>query len=176
MSDIIVNKVAQSGIVTIDLELYKEKDAVVPFDLKPFLFKEMILREKDFRASMKILDWTTYSAKNVAIFCSVDAIIPMWAYMLIVTNLEEVDAKGYSGTLEEVEEQLLIKNIQNLPAEDYFEKRVVIKGCSDHPLPASAYVEISKKMLPVVTSLMFGEPCSTVPVYRKKRNLNDRRK
>src|SRR5690554_7368456 len=91
MSDIIVNKVAQSGIVTIDLELYKEKDAVVPFDLKPFLFKEMILREKDFRASMKTLDWTTYSAKNVAIFCSVDAIIPMWAYMLIVTNLEEVD-------------------------------------------------------------------------------------
>ncbi len=170
MSDIIVNKVAQSGIVTIDLETYKVAEAVTPFDIKPYLFKEMILREKDFRASVKDLDWSIYADKNVAVFCSADAIIPMWAYMLITTSLQGVNAKTFTGSTEEVEEQLLLQNIQDIPAEDFFEKRVVIKGCSDHPLPPSAYVEISKKMLPVVTSLMFGEPCSTVPVYRKKRN------
>lgn len=171
MSDIIVNKIAQSGIITIDLETYKEEHSVASFDIKPFLFKEMILREKDFRASMKELDWSEYAQRQVAIFSSADAIIPMWAYMLIVTNLEEVNAVGHMGTPEEVEEQLLIQNIQNIPQEEYNEKRVVIKGCSDNPLPPSAYVEISKKMLPVVSSLMFGEPCSTVPVYKKKRNL-----
>lgn len=170
MSDIIVNKIAQSGIITIDLEDFLPQHEIIAFDIKPYLFKEMILKEKDFRASMKALDWSTYTNQCVAVFCSADAIIPMWAYMLIVTQLNEVNAQVYTGNVEEVQEQLFIEAIRHIPEGEYIDKRVVIKGCSDHPLPASAYVEISKKMLPLVASLMFGEPCSTVPVYKKKRN------
>lgn len=170
MSDIIVNKIAQSGIITIDLETFQPQQEIIGFDIKPYLFKEMILREKDFRASMKDLDWSIYAHQKVAIFCSADAIIPMWAYMLIVTQLESVNAKAYTGEIDQVKEQLFIEAIQQIPEEEYIDKRVVIKGCSDNPLPASTYVEISKKMLPVVASLMFGEPCSTVPVYKKRRN------
>lgn len=170
MTDIIVNKIAQSGIITIDLENFQPREEIINFDMKPYLFKEMILREKDFRGFMKELDWSIYAHQTVAIFSSVDAIIPMWAYMLIIAQLESVKAIGYMGVASSVKEHLLLERIKAIPAEEYLDKRVVIKGCSDAPLPASAYIEISKKMLPVVTSLMFGEPCSTVPVYKKKRN------
>lgn len=166
---VIVNKVAQSGIITLDLENFKYTEEIMSFDLKPFLFKEMILREKDFRAAMKEYDWTVFESKKVAVFCSADAIVPMWAYMLITTYLKEVNAKAIFGKPEEVEEILLKESIQAIDAEEYQDKRVVIKGCSDKPLPESAYVEISNKLLPVVKTLMFGEPCSTVPVYKQKR-------
>ncbi|HLS71357.1 MAG TPA: DUF2480 family protein [Chitinophagaceae bacterium] len=166
---VIVNKVAQSGIITLDLENFKYKEEILSFDLEPFLFKGMILREKDFRQAVKEFDWSIYENKKVAVFCSADAIIPMWAYMLITTYLNGVNGKAIFGKPEEVEEVLLKENIQAINEEEYQDKRVVIKGCSDKPLPESAYVEISKKLLPVVKTLMFGEPCSTVPVYKQKK-------
>jgi len=166
---VIVNKVAQSGIITLDLENFKYKEEILSFDLEPFLFKGMILREKDFRQAVKEFDWSIYENKKVAVFCSADAIVPMWAYMLITTYLNDVNGKAIFGKPEEVEEVLLKENIQAINEEEYQDKRVVIKGCSDKPLPESAYVEISKKLLPVVKTLMFGEPCSTVPVYKQKK-------
>lgn len=172
MTEQIINKVAQSGIITLDLENYKSAGEIEAFDIKPYLFKELILREKDFRASMKELDWSVYENKTVALFCSADAIIPMWAYMLITTYLHEYNAKVIFGTVKEVEEQALLNHIKSLDEVEFVDKRVVIKGCSGEPIPESAYVEISNKLLPVVSSLMFGEPCSTVPVYKKKRRVN----
>ncbi len=169
----IVNKIAQSGIITIDLENFSAADeSIAVFDLKPFLFKEMILREKDFRAETTAFDWTIYQDKIVAVFCSADAIVPMWAYMLVTSKLKDIAQSVHFGNKEEVKEQILLAKINAIPEEEYVDKRVVIKGCSDHPLPTSAYVAISNKMLPTVASLMFGEPCSTVPVYKKKKIRN----
>ncbi len=169
MEDLIVNKVAESGIITLDMETFKPApDTLAVFDIKPFLFREMILREKDFRAALATHDWEQYRGKQVTVTCSADAIIPMWAYMLITTQLSPIAGSIFSGTPDLLAEQVLLRNIEQLDAAAYTDKRVVIKGCGDKALPAFAYVAVSEKLRPVVKSLMYGEPCSTVPVYKKK--------
>ncbi|HRO42665.1 MAG TPA: DUF2480 family protein [Flavipsychrobacter sp.] len=165
----IANKVTESGIITLDLteHLPREKD-IAPFDLKPFLFREMILREKDYRASLLIHDWAQYANKHVAIFCSTDAIIPMWAHMLAASYLQPVAASVFFGSEEELRKHLLLANLSFIDPKEYQDKRVVIKGCGDTPVPELAYVAITAKLRPYVKSLMYGEPCSTVPIFKKK--------
>lgn len=164
----IVNKVAQSGIITLDLEDYYPKQELVTFDLKKYLFMEMILKEKDFRAALQELDWEQYRNKNVAIFCSADAVIPFWAYMLVMTYLEPVAHFAAFGDTKYVHQVQFMKNLAALDVNEYVDKRVVIKGCGDKGAGEAAYVEITRLLKPVVKSLMYGEPCSTVPIYKKK--------
>jgi len=167
--DTIVNKVAESGIITLDLVEYLPKqEEIKVFDLKPFLFREMILREKDYRTSLQEHDWEQYTGKKVTITCSADAIIPMWAYMLAASYLQPVASFVFFGTQQELEKWLVEKNLEKIDAEEYTDKRVVVKGCGDVPVPEQAYVAITNKLLPVVKSLMYGEPCSTVPIYKKR--------
>jgi hypothetical protein len=168
MEDIIINKVSESGLLTIDLEAYFPKEEIVGFDLTPFLFMGQILKEKEFRESIQKEDWSKYSGKAVAVYCSADAIIPAWAYMLVSSNLSGVAKTVYAGTPEDLEKNLFIKNLEQITASDYNDKRVVIKGCGDKQIGAFAYLEITRILKPVVKSLMYGEPCSTVPVYKKK--------
>lgn len=166
----IVNKVAESGLITLNLEHYLPNEAdIVVFDLKPYLFMEMILKEKDFRANLLSTDWTPFENKHVAVICTADAIIPMWAYMLIVNYLNPIAATVTFGTKEEVYEKLLLANINAIDAKEYEEARIVVKGCGDKQAGPSAYLAISAKLQPVVRSLMYGEPCSTVPIYKKKK-------
>lgn len=161
----IVNKVAESGIITLDLADHIPKDDVLmAFDLKPFLFREMILREKDYRAELLTHDWTQYAGKNVAIHCSVEAIIPMWAYMLAANYLQPVADYVYFGTTDELKKERTLNNISAIDAAEYTDKRVVVKGCGETPIPESAYVAITSKLRPVAKSIMYGEPCSTVPI------------
>lgn len=165
--DIIVNKVAESGIITLDLAPYTDTGNIAEFDLTPFLFREMILKEKDYRASLQAFDWAVYTGKDVAVFCSADAIIPVWAYMLAASYLQPVAATVYYGTTAELEKHLVLQRIATIDTEEYTDKRVVIKGCGDTPIPDAAYLAITEHLRPVVKSLMYGEPCSTVPIYKK---------
>ena len=168
MSEPIINKVAESGIITLNLEDYLPKQEVIVFDIKDYLFMGLILKEKEFRQSLKELDLSKYKEKIVSIICSIDAVIPMWAYMLIVSTINTVALDVIIGTSSEATNKLQLKNIQNIKVEDFRDKRVVIKGCGENPISEEAYLEITKKLLPVVKSIMYGEPCSTVPVYKKK--------
>ncbi len=169
MEEILVNKVAESGIITLSLESFiPEAEQIAVFDIKPFLFREMILREKDFRTALPEHDWEQYRDKHVAVTCSAEAIIPMWAYMLIASSLSPVAATIFSGTADQLTAHLILKNIEAIDAVSYADKRVVIKGCGDKVMPEGAYLAITGKLRPVVKSLMYGEPCSTVPVYKKK--------
>ena len=166
--DTIVNKVAESGIITLDLTAYlPEGGTVVSFDIKPFLFREMILKEKDFRDAMKTYDWEQYKNKCVAIHCSVDAIVPVWGYMLISSYLTAFTKGVYFGTAEEYSNKLIADNIAQIDTQEYTDKRVVLKGCGDKDVPAAAYVAATELLRPVVKSLMYGEPCSTVPIYKQ---------
>jgi hypothetical protein len=168
MSDNIINKVTDSGIITIDLTTLLPNNEIVLFDIKPYLFMELILKEKDFRASLQTIDWSTYQNKFVGIYCSTDAIIPMWANMLIVSNLQPFASGVYFGDENKVREQLMLEKIIQINANDYSNQRVVIKGCGETPIGESAYIAITQKLRPTVKSIMFGEPCSTVPVYKRK--------
>ncbi len=163
------NKVAESGIITIDLESFFPNEEIIELDIKAMLFQGLLLKEKDFRETLKKTDWSVYANKTVALLCSTDAIIPQWAYMLLTYYLLTVTAKIYFGTKENVECDLLLENINNTDATKYAGQKVVIKGCGTKQIPSGAYVAISKKMIPHVQSLMFGEPCSTVPVYKQKK-------
>ncbi len=164
----IVNKVAQSGLVTIDLEdLYVPGERML-FDIKDWLFEELILKEKDFREKLKEQDWNIYSGKFVAITCSVDAVVPTWAFMLVVTQLKPVAKKVSFGDLHKLEEELFDEEISKLNIADFNDKKIVIKGCSKIEVPVSAYVNLTAKLRPVVKSIMYGEPCSTVPVFKRK--------
>lgn len=162
------NKVAESGLTTIDLEQYYPTIEPMPFDLKNFLFMEMLLREKDFREALDQHDWNQYKNRDVAVYCSTDAIVPMWAYMLVASKLSGIAKSIISGNPEEAFKQLFIENIRGVNAAAFEGKRVVVKGCGDRPVPEYAYATISILLLPVVKSLMYGEPCSTVPVYKRK--------
>ena len=163
-----VNKVAASGIQTLDLAPYCETD-VVPFDLQPHLFRGLILKEKDFREALKTLDTTPFSGKEVAVFCSVDAIIPVWAYALVTVVLRPVARSVHFGTVAVVQEKVIEAAIQEgVIPENYAGARLVLKGCGDVAIPAAAYVAATALLQPVVQSLMYGEPCSTVPLYKKK--------
>lgn len=166
--DGIVNKVAESGLITLDLERFYPTEEVVEVDIKDFLFMEMLLKEKEFREKLDQVEWGVYKNKIVAVFCSTDAIIPMWAYMLVSTKLTPHAKEIILGNKKETTEKAVEKNIQLMDVEPFREKRVVVKGCGDIEIPPSAYLTISNKLLPVVKSLMYGEPCSTVPVYKKK--------
>ncbi len=166
--ELIINKVINSGLVTFDLEdLYHPAERVV-YDLKDNLFMGIILKEKDFREFLKNHDWTQYTGKNIAITCSEDAIIPTWAFMLLTLKLQPVANLIVFGSLEELENKLFFDALNKVDVEEFRGARVVVKGCSKVPVPTAAYVEITRLLQPVVQSLMFGEPCSTVPLYKKK--------
>jgi len=165
----IVNKIAQSGLITLDLEQLLPKDLPIePFDLKPFLFREMILKEKDFREALAAFDWSTYKDKAVAVFCSADAIIPAWAFMLVASYLAPMTQSVFSGTPEAFKEKMLSEAIENLNITQYADQKIILKGCGTDPVPATAYLAMSLRLQPIVKSLMYGEPCSTVPVYKRK--------
>lgn len=168
MSEEIINKIAASGLITLNLEDYYPKEEVAVFDLKPHLFMELIVKEKDFRAALQQFDWSAYQDKIVAVTCSADAIIPMWAYMLVAAYLQPVAKEVIFGNKETAIQQLFLKNITAIPAEEYTDQRIVVKGCGDIPIGEFAYLEITKKLRPVAKSIMYGEPCSTVPIYKKK--------
>lgn len=162
-----VNKVAESGIITLNLEDFYPKEPVLVFDMKDYLFMGLILKEKDFREALKQLDTTVYEQKIVALTCTADAVIPMWAYMLVASLIQPVAKELIFASPEEAVQQLLRKNISNINTEGYVDERVVVKGCGDLPITEAAYVEITKKLRPVAKSIMYGEPCSTVPVFKK---------
>jgi hypothetical protein len=168
MSENIINKVTDSGIITIDLTTLLPNSEIVLFDIKPYLFMELILKEKDFRASLQSIDWSTCQDKIVGIHCSSDAIIPMWANMLIVSNLQPYVKGVYFGDETKVREQLILEKIIELNANDYTNQRVVVKGCGEIHVGESAYIAITQKLRTTAKSIMFGEPCSTVPVFKRK--------
>lgn len=168
----IVNKVAASGLISVDLEeLYVPGERVL-FDIKGWLFEELILREKDFREQIKNHNWTQYQDKLVAVTCTAEAIVPTWAYMLIATALEPFAKKIVFGDLQKLEETLFSEKISALNPDDYRDQKIVIKGCSGIEVPVSAYVQLTAFLRPLVKSIMYGEPCSTVPVYKKKVSLD----
>ena len=165
----IVNKVALSGIITIDLEDFYHQGERVLFDIKDLLFQGLILREKDFREFVKNEDWNKYKDKYVALICSADAIVPTWAYMLLATQLEPFVKKVVFGNLETLETILYNKALSKLNINDYKDARIVIKGCGNLPVPKAAYVEIARLLRPVAKSIMYGEACSTVPLYKQAK-------
>lgn len=169
MAEEIINRVAASGLISLDLEEYYHPGERVVYDLKDNLFMNMILKEKDFRTFLKEHDWSQYEGKNVAITCSEDVIIPTWAYMLLTLKLEPVANCVVKGSLKDLEVKLYQEALLTMDFEQYRDARVVVKGCSKVEVPAEVYVEVSRKLQPVVKSLMFGEPCSTVPLYKKPR-------
>jgi hypothetical protein len=163
-----VNKVAQSGLVTLDpASFYPAGDRVI-YDIKDNLFQGIMLREKDFREFVKNHDWTQYAGKNVGIICSEDAIVPAWAYMLIANRMAPYASEVVFGDAAVLETILFEKAMASIDIEQYRDQRIVIKGCGDKDVPVSAYVELTKKLTPVAKSIMFGEPCSTVPIYKRK--------
>ncbi len=168
MSDAIVNKVADSGLITLDLENYFPKGEVAVFDMKDYLFMGMILKEKEFRESLKNLDWSTFNNKYVAITCSADAVIPVWAYMLVASGLTGIAKDFVMGDEKELHRTLFLKNLSAIDTSEYADKRMVIKGCGETSIGDFAYTEITKLLKPLAKSIMYGEPCSTVPVYKKK--------
>lgn len=169
MDDQLINKVAQSGLITIDLEEFYPPGERVVFDIKGFLFQELILREKDFREAMKNHDWKNYADKYVSLVCTADAIVPTWAYMLIVSNLEPYAKKIVFGNLETLETILYHDVLSKLPLDSYKDARIVIKGCGNLPVPKAAYVELTSLLRPLAKSIMYGEPCSTVPIFKQAK-------
>ena len=165
----IVNRVAKSGLVSLDLEDYYHPGERIVYDLKDNLFMGMILKEKDFRDFLKDHNWSQYAGKNVAVTCSEDAIVPTWAYMLLTLHLAPHANAVVFGSLQDLEEKLYFDAITTIHAEDFRDAKVVVKGCSKVPVPTAAYVEITRKLQPVVASLMFGEPCSTVPLFKRRK-------
>ena len=164
----IINKVAQSGLIEFNLEDYYPQGERVLFDIKKHLFQELILKEKDFRELMKQEDWTKYQDKLVALTCTADAIVPTWAYMLLATALQPFAKKIVFGDLKTLETILFNEALAAINPENYTDQRIVIKGCSNIPVPESAYVELTRILRPVAKSIMYGEACSTVPLYKKK--------
>jgi hypothetical protein len=166
--DEIVNRIANSGIITIDLDDYFPNHEVKTIDLKDWLFQGLILKEKDFRDKLEVYDWSQYQDAIVTVYCSTDAIIPYWAYMLMATRLKPFASEIAYGNKEQYLTRHYIAEINKLNIEGFKDKRVVIKGCGDKPVPVSAYMEITQLLQPVAKSIMYGEVCSTVPVYKKK--------
>ena len=166
----IINRVASSSIITINLEEIYPREERVVFDLKPFLFQELMLREKDFRSALKDINWAVYKDKWVAITCTADAIIPNWAFMLVATYLNSI-ALGFAiGELKELEVMIVEECIKKLEVESFTDRPVVVKGCSDFPIPLYAYGKIVSLIQSRAKSIMYGEPCSTVPLYKKQKS------
>ena len=164
----IVNKVANSGLITFNLEDYMQKGDRILYDIKDNLFHGLMLKEQDFRAFVKDHDWQQYEGKNVAIYCSADAIVPTWAYMLLANRMAPYANEVVFGSLELLEAVLFTKALAKVDVNTYADQRVVIKGCGEVEIPIAAYVEITALLSPVVKSLMYGEPCSTVPIFKRK--------
>lgn len=165
----LVNRVAKSGIVTLNLENYFPKEEIISFDLKDYLFMELILKEKDFREALKNHDWSQYQGKNLCIYCSTDAIIPVWAYMLVTSYAEPFALRIVQADEKTFLDIYYQETLQALDIGQYEDKRIVIKGCSDKPVPPSAYAELTRLLRPIAKSIMYGEPCSTVPIFKKPR-------
>jgi hypothetical protein len=168
MAGELVNRVAESTLVTLDLEEFYPAEEKASFDVKDFLFMGLILKEKHFREALKNLDWSSYSNKNVAVYCSADAIIPVWAYMLVATYLEPVAKRTYFCEEKDLDSVIFRQIIDNLDTAPYQGQRIIIKGCSQKPVPVSAYLDITRKLRPVARSLMYGEACSNVPLFKQK--------
>lgn len=164
----ISNKVAESGIISLDLEAYYPTEKTKIFDLKDYLFMGLILKEKDFRAALQSLNWEEYKDTHVAITCSADAIIPMWANMLVASSLQPLAKSISFANEQQLKEQLLLKNLSNINGAEYEDKRVVVKGCGEIHIPESAYIAITNTLRPFAKSIMYGEPCSTVPIFKRK--------
>ena len=167
MEDEIINKVAQSDLVTINLEDFYPKGERVLFDIKPWLFEELILKEKDFRERIKNHDWSQYKSKFVAITCTADAIIPTWAFMLVASSLTPFTQKIVFGDLKKLDEEIFQEQIQKLNVENYRDEKIIVRGCSAIDVPVSAYVELINRLRPVAKSIMYGDACSTVPLFKK---------
>ncbi|MCG9879470.1 MAG: DUF2480 family protein [Bacteroidia bacterium] len=166
--DIIENKVAASGLITIDPASFAPEFPVVEFDIKPWLFRELILQEKSFREYVKSFDWSVFEGKVVAFTCSADAIIPVWAYMLLGVSVQPFAKRFFFGTKAHVEELLFAEAISKVDFDSYKDVRVILKGCGEIPVPENVYLMLSAGLLPVAKSLMYGEACSNVPVFKRK--------
>jgi len=168
MSKEIVNRVANSVLITIDLVDYAPKQSVLNFDLKDFLFEGIVLKEKEFRNSLAEFDFSIYKGKVVALNCSSDAIVPMWAFMLVTSYLNTANSEIHFGTKKEVFQKIFTDNIDTINTSEFEGKKVIVKGCGQIPLTEALYIAITKKLQSTVSSLMFGEACSAVPVFKKK--------
>jgi len=168
MADEIVNRVANSGLINLDLTDYAPTKTIDEIDLKQFLFEGFILKEKEFRTALKDFDWAQYDSKIVAINCSSDCIIPMWAFMLITSYLNSVSEEIHYGAKTEVFQKLFLQSIESINPAEFENKKVIVKGCGHIPLTEDLYIAITKKLQNAVSSLMFGEACSAVPVFKKK--------
>lgn len=170
MAEEIVNRVAQSALVTFDLEDYYPAGERVSLDISQWLYEGIVLREKDFRAEVSGHDWSQYQDSYVALYCSTDAIVPGWAYLLISTYLNPYAKKVVVGDLETLEASLYQEVLERLDTEPFLDKPVIIKGCSRKPVPSNAYIWAAAKLQPVARSLMYGEACSSVPLYKRKKS------
>jgi len=169
--DILVNRVANSGIITINLEEYYPHEKIVTIDIKDYLFKELILKEKDFRTALKEYDWESLKDQILLIDCSNDAIIPMWSYMLISAYAAPFAKTIWQGSQDDFLKHHFSAQIDTIDAAAFDQKRVVIKGCSNVPVPPHAYAAVVNKLQPYAQSIMFGEPCSTVPIFKRPRKV-----
>jgi hypothetical protein len=169
MGEEIINKVAGSALRQLDLETLYPKQEIRVFDLQPHLFMGLILKEKDFRLAMHQVSWSEYSGKVVAVTCSADAVIPAWAYMLVTSYLQPFAEEIIFGDEKEARNELFKRNIRLLDVEEFKDQRVVVKGCGDIDIEPYAFLEITRKLRPVAKSIMYGEPCSTVPVYKREK-------
>src|SRR6187200_3259823 len=168
MDDVIINKVANSGLVTIDLEDFLLKEKIEAFDLKEHLFKGLILKEKDFREALKNFDWEIYRNRYVAITCTADAIIPPWAYMLVTAYVQPIAKDVYAGTVEEMKKYVCLKNMSTIKFEEFAGQRIIVKGCGDQQVDSTIYAEITKQLRPLAKSIMYGEACSNVPIFKAR--------
>ena len=166
MSEEIINKVTQSALLTLDPEQFFPKEKISIFDLRPYLFMDLILKEKDFRAALSTTNWTIYKDEIVGVYCSADVVIPVWAYMLVTSYLQPYAAEVIMGNETAVLRQVITSRIHAINPEDYRDRRIVVKGCGDRPMGEFVYLEITKMLRPLAKSIMYGEPCSTVPVYK----------
>ena len=164
----IVNRVANSSLITMDLTDYAPTKPIAVLDIKDFLFQGIVLKEKEFRLSLKAFDFSIYTNTTVALNCSADAIVPMWAFMLVTSYLNAVNADIYFGTKEDVFQQIFKENINTINASEFEGKKVIVKGCGQIPLTEILYIAITKKLQNTVSSLMFGEACSSVPILKNK--------
>lgn len=163
----IINKVAESGLINIDILDFRPLGKRVGLDLKDFLFEGLILREKEFRQQIKDLDTEIYTDAYVYLYCSTEAIIPLWAYFLVASKLENISKKVIYGSLQDLETLLMSEKINQFDFSEYQDKRVLVRGCGDFEVPINSYVELVQKLKPWVKSLMFGEACSSVPIYKR---------
>ncbi len=167
MSDLeIKNKIAESGLVNFDLAQLLPKGKRIGIDLKDFLFQELILIEKDFREKVDLINIEEYEDAYIYIYNSADAIVPLWAYFLITAKLTEAAKKIVFGNKEDLEVLLMHTAIQTYDFSELMGKRVLVKGCSDQTIPENAYIELVEQLKPLVKSLMFGEACSNVPIFK----------